>query len=271
MQLSNKVVVVTGAARGIGAALATRFAAEGASGVVLSDVDDAGPVVAAITEAGGTAIAVRTDVSDPTQVAELVSTAEATFGPVDLFCSNAGIATGQNQDAPAEVWARTWSVNVMAHVHAVNAVLPGMLARGGGYLLHTVSAAGLLTCPGDAPYTATKHAAIGFAEWVAMTYGHAGIRVSALCPLGVRTNMLMPGVEAGNPSALAVAASGEIIEPAAVAEAVVRGLADERFLILPHPEVAQLYARKAADPDAWLGGIRHVFGTRNETPGTVAR
>lgn len=273
MQLRDKVVVVTGAGRGIGAALATRFAAEGAKGVAVSDVDgdNAGRVAAAITEAGGNAIAVRTDVTDAAQVTELAGAAESAFGPVDLFCSNAGIATGQNEDAPADVWAATWAVNVMAHVHGVNAVLPGMLRRGGGYFLHTVSAAGLLTCPGDAPYTATKHAALGFAEWVAMTYGAAGIRVSTLCPLGVRTQMLMPGVEAGNSSALAVAASGDIIEPEDVAEAAVAGLADERFLILPHPKVAAMYANKAADPDNWLGGMRHVFGVRNEAPGTVAR
>jgi NAD(P)-dependent dehydrogenase (short-subunit alcohol dehydrogenase family) len=271
VQLTDKVVVVTGAARGIGAAMATRFAAEGAAGIVVSDVDgeNAERTAAAIVRDGGRAVAVRADVTDERQVAGLVTTAEAEFGPVDLFCSNAGIATGQHQDAPAEVWARTWSVNVLAHVHAVNAVLPGMIERGGGYLLHTVSAAGLLTCPGDAPYTATKHAAIGFAEWVAMTYGGAGIKVSALCPLGVRTDMLMPGIAAGSPSALAVAASGELLEPAEVAAAVVAGIAAERFLILPHPEVAGLYARKAADPDAWLGGVRHAFSGRNETPDTV--
>ncbi|HEX5401669.1 MAG TPA: SDR family oxidoreductase [Pseudonocardiaceae bacterium] len=273
MRLANKVVVVTGAGRGIGAALATRFAAEGTAGIVVSDVDGhtAEQTAAAIRDGGGHAVAVRTDVSDPEQVAELVAAAESAFGPVDLFCSNAGIAAGQGLDAPAEAWSRAWSVNVMAHVHAANAVLPGMLERGEGYLLQTVSAAGLLTCPGDAPYTTTKHAAIGFAEWVAMTYGPAGIRVSALCPLGVRTQMLMPGVEAGHPSALAVAASGKIIEPAEVADAVVAGLADERFLILPHAEVAKMYAHKAADPTEWLAGMRHVFGARNETPGTVAR
>jgi NAD(P)-dependent dehydrogenase (short-subunit alcohol dehydrogenase family) len=271
VRLADKVVVVTGAARVIGAALATRFATEGAAGVVVSDVDGetAESTAAAIRADGGAAIAVRTDVSDAGQVAALVAGAEAEFGPVDLFCSNAGVATGLGQEAPADVWARAWSVNVLAHVHAVNAVLPGMLARGGGYLLHTVSAAGLLTCPGDAPYTATKHAALGFAEWVAMTYGDAGIKVSAVCPLGVKTDMLLPGIAAGNPSALAVAASGELLEPAAVADAVVGGLADERFLILPHPEVADLFARKAADPDGWLRGVRGAFREPTGTPGTV--
>lgn len=272
MHLRDKVVVVTGAARGIGAALASRFATEGASGVVVSDVDGetAERTAAAIVESGGRAIAVRTDVTDAGQVVDLVAAAESAFGPVDLFCSNAGIAVGMGLDAPADAWSASWSVNVMAHVNAANAVLPSMLARGEGYLLNTVSAAGLLTCPGDAPYSATKHAALGFAEWLSVTYGASGIRVSTLCPLGVRTNMLMPGIESGNPSALAVAASGDILAPEQVADAVVDGLADERFLILPHPEVGAMYSGKAADPDKWLGRMRHAFGERIETPGTFA-
>jgi NAD(P)-dependent dehydrogenase (short-subunit alcohol dehydrogenase family) len=267
VRLADKVAVVTGAGRGIGAALATRFAAEGAAGVIVSDVD--GPAAAEVAaRVGSKAVAIRADVTDPAQVAGLVSAAQDAFGPVDLFCSNAGVASGAGLDAPADAWTAAWEVNVRAHVHAANAVLPGMLARGAGYLLHTVSAAGLLTCPGDAPYSATKHAALGFAEWLAFTYGDAGIRVSALCPMGVRTAMLMSGIEAGNPSALAVAASGEILEPEAVADAVIDGLADERFLILPHPGVARTYAAKAAGPDAWLAGMRRVFGT---TTGTVAQ
>lgn len=270
MRVQDKVVVVTGAAGGIGAALAGRFADEGAAGIVVSDVDGAGAerTAAAI---GERAIAVRADVTDEAQVANLVTAAESAFGPVDLFCSNAGIATGIGIEAPADAWSASWSVNVMAHVYAANAVLPSMLARGEGYLLQTVSAAGLLTCPGDAPYSATKHAALGLAEWLAFTYGPAGIKVSALCPLGVRTNMLMPGVEAGHASALAVAASGRIIEPAEVADAVVAGLAEERMLILPHPEVADFYAGRAAAPDKWLAGMWHAFTERNETPGTVIR
>ncbi|HEX4704776.1 MAG TPA: SDR family NAD(P)-dependent oxidoreductase [Pseudonocardiaceae bacterium] len=273
MHLRDKVVVITGAAGGIGAALAHRFADEGAAGIVVSDVDGEGThrTAGAISGAGGKAMGIRTDVTDPAQVADLVAAAEAAFGPVDLFCSNAGVATGIGIDAPADAWAASWAVNVVAHAHAANAVLPSMLARGEGYLLQTVSAAGLLTCPGDAPYSATKHAALGLAEWLSVTYGAAGIKVSALCPMGVRTNMLMSGVESGNASALAVASSGEIIEPAEVADAVVAGLADERFLILPHPDVATMYAGKAAAPDKWLAGMQHVFGERNETPGTVIR
>jgi NAD(P)-dependent dehydrogenase (short-subunit alcohol dehydrogenase family) len=271
VQLPNKVVVITGAAGGIGAALARRFAAGGAAGIVVSDVDGERleRTVRDVSDSGGHAVAVRADVADAAQVAELVTAAESAFGPVDLFCSNAGVAAGAGIDAPAGAWSTAWSVNVMAHVHAANAVLPSMLKRGEGYLLQTVSAAGLLTSPGDAPYTATKHAALGLAEWLAVTYGGAGIRVSALCPMGVRTNMLMPGVEAGNAAALAVAASGDILEPDDVADTVVNGLADERFLILPHPRVGKMYARKAAEPDVWLDAMRHAFSTRNETPGTV--
>lgn len=265
MQLRDKVVVITGAARGIGAAMATRFAAEGAAGIVVSDVDAEGARQAAedLVAAGGKAVGTATDVTDPDAVAELVRLAESSFGPVDLFCSNAGVAAGEGIEAPLEMWSAAWSVNVMGHVHAARAVVPGMVARGSGYLLNTVSAAGLLTTPGDAPYTATKHAAIGFAEWLSMTYGTAGVGVSALCPLGVRTDLLMPGIEAGNPSALAVQASGAILEPADVAAAVVEGLAEERFLILPHPEVGTMYARKAADPDHWLSSMRRAFGPRD--------
>jgi NAD(P)-dependent dehydrogenase (short-subunit alcohol dehydrogenase family) len=258
VDVRDQVVVITGAARGIGAALARRFAAAGARGVVLSDVDaDALAETAAGIERG---TAIPADVTDPAQVAELVAGAERAHGPVDLFCSNAGVATGVGLDATPEDWSRSWSVNVLAHVHAAGAVLPSMLDRGRGYLLHTVSAAGLLSAPGDAAYSTTKHAALGFAEWLALTYGSRGIGVSALCPMGVNTDMLTPGVESGNPSALAVAASAEILEPAAVADLVLAGLAEERFLILPHPHVAKLYAQKAADPDRWLAGMRRTFG-----------
>lgn len=273
MQLRDKVVVVTGGARGIGAALAARFAAEGAAGIVLADLDGATAekTAATITADGGKAVGVRTDVADEAQVRDLVATAEREFGPVDLFCSNAGVAAGMGLNAPAEAWATAWSVNVMAHVHAARAVLPSMLDRGEGYLLHTVSAAGLLNCPGDAPYAASKHAAIGFAEWLSMTYGNLGLRVSALCPMGVRTDMLLPGIESGNASAIAVAsASGELLDPAEVANVVVAGLADERFLILPHPQVGEMYAHKTADPDRWLGGMRHVYGERSWEPNSIA-
>lgn len=265
MRLRDAVIVVTGAGRGIGAAMARRFADEGAAGVVVSDVDGSAAelVAKSISDAGATAIAVRTDVTDDADVRRLVERTEGGLGPIDLFCSNAGVATGQGLDADPAEWSRTWSVNVLAHVYAAQAVVPGMVERGHGYLLNTCSAAGLLSAPGDAPYTATKHAAVAFAEWLSLTYGDAGIGVSALCPLGVRTDMLMPGIEAGQTAALAVAASGAVLEPEQVADAVVAGLTDERFLILPHPEVADYVRRKAEDPERWLAGVRRLAAHRD--------
>lgn len=268
MELGGKVVVVTGGARGIGAAMARRFAAEGAAGVVVADLDEttAAGVAADIVDNGGRAAATRTDVSDEDDVRALVALAESTYGPVDLFCSNAGIAAGAGLEADDATWQRVWAINVMSHVYAARAVLPSMVSRGSGYLLQTCSAAGLLTSPGDAPYTATKHAAVALAEWLALTYGDKGIRVSALCPQGVRTDLLMPGIEAGNFAALAVAAAGPILEPDDVAALVVEAIGDERFLILPHPEVARYEAGKVADRDHWLGALRGLLAGA-QTPG----
>jgi NAD(P)-dependent dehydrogenase (short-subunit alcohol dehydrogenase family) len=255
MRLTEKNIVITGAAGGIGAALARRFAAEGAAGICLADLD----ADAAARVAEGLScrtVVCRTDVGDEAQVRAMVEAA-AELGPIDLLCSNAGIGTGAGLEATDEQWAATWAVNVQAHVHAARAVLPSMLERGEGYLLHTCSAAGLLTQPGDAPYAVTKHAAVAFAEWLALTYGDQGIRVSALCPQGVRTPLLTGGLD-GQLAAKAVAAAGEILEPEEVAESVVAGLDAERFLILPHPEVAEYVRRKAADPDRWLSGLRRL-------------
>jgi NAD(P)-dependent dehydrogenase (short-subunit alcohol dehydrogenase family) len=262
MRVTGKTIVITGAASGIGAALARRFAADGAAGICLADLDeDAATRVAAGLECR--TVVRRTDVGDEAQVQAMIEAAEQ-LGPIDLMCSNAGIGTGAGLDATAEQWAATWAVNVQAHVYAARAVLPSMLQRGGGYLLHTCSAAGLLTQPGDAPYAVTKHAAVAFAEWLALTYGGQGIRVSALCPQGVRTPLLTGGLD-GQLAAKAVAAAGEILEPEQVADAVVAGLAAERFLILPHPEVAEYVRRKAADPDRWLSGLRRlVSGVQNQ-------
>ncbi|WP_117212828.1 SDR family oxidoreductase [Allorhizocola rhizosphaerae] len=249
MRVEGKRIVITGAAAGIGEALARRFRAEGAAHLVLADLE---APVALASELDAEAVAC--DVGSSEQVESLVATA----GEVDLFCANAGVAFGSGIDAPDSDWALAWSVNVMAHVYSARAVLPDMLARGSGYLLHTCSAAGLLTSLGDAPYTVSKHAAVGFAEWLAATYGDRGIRVSALCPQGVRTRMLMQGLERNDPAALAVATAGTIIEPSDVADAVIEGLAAERFLILPHPEVATFQQRKATDPDRWLAGVRRL-------------
>lgn len=262
MELAGAVCVVTGGGNGIGAALCRRFAAEGAAAVLVADLDlDAARAVAADLAATGVrAEARRVDVADPGQVAGLAEAARSGFGPIDLFCSNAGIATGQGIEAPDELFERTWSVNLMAHVHAARAVLGPMVERGSGYLLNTCSAAGLLTSPGDAPYTVSKAAAVAFAEWLAVTYGDRGIKVSALCPQGVRTALLQDGLDAGQEAALAVAAAGAVIEPEQVADAVVKGLAEERFLILPHTEVGEYVRRKAVDRDRWLAGVRRMVG-----------
>ena len=186
-------------------------------------------------------------------MARLVDQARSSYGDIDLFCSNAGICTVGGVDVADEEWQRIWQVNVMAHIYAARAVLPGMLARGQGYLLQTVSAAGLLTQIGAAPYSVTKHAALGLAEWLAITYADQGIKVSCLCPQGVRTEMLRQGT-----GGIAQILRETALEPEAVAEAVVAGLAEERFLILPHPEVADYFRRKADDYERWLRGMRRL-------------
>lgn len=249
MELRDKVVVVTGAASGIGRALTKRFAAEGARAVVAADINEAGleGTVAGL----GNASTQRCDVAVEQDIVDLVERTTREHGTIDLFCSNAGIAIGGGPEVPDDDWDRIWKINTMSHVWAARAVLPGMLARGEGYLLNTVSAAGLLTNLGAAPYSVTKHAALAFAEWVAVTYGDDGIKVSALCPQGVRTDMLAA------PGGSALLGAGAI-EPEEVAEAVVRGLADERFLILPHPEVLEYFQRKASDYDRWIGGMRKL-------------
>jgi NAD(P)-dependent dehydrogenase (short-subunit alcohol dehydrogenase family) len=262
MNIAGSVIVITGAGSGIGAAMARRFAAESAAAVVVSDRDGAAAarVSDEINSAGDpVAVADTTDVTDETAVAALVARTVADHGRIDLFCSNAGIATGVGLEDPTGEWQRSLDVNVLAHVYAARAVLPGMLERGSGYLLNTASAAGLLTTPGDGPYTVSKHAAVAFAEWLSVHYYAQGIRVSALCPLGVDTPLLMGPLAAGDPGAAAVAASGAVISAEEVADVVVAGLATERFLILPHPEVAKFWAQKASDPDRWLAGVRRLF------------
>jgi NAD(P)-dependent dehydrogenase (short-subunit alcohol dehydrogenase family) len=254
MELAGKVAVVTGGGNGIGRALARRFAAEGAHGVTVVDREgDAARAVA--EEIGDTALALTADVSVEADIVRVVEATEERFGPVDLFCSNAGIGGGGDIDAPDGIWQSIWEINVMAHVYAARAVLPSMLARGEGYLLNTASAAGLLTNIGNLPYTVTKHGAVGLAEWLSITYGDRGIKVSCLCPQGVRTNMLLGSP--GDPATEVVLAQGAI-EPEQLADAVIDGLRDERFLILPHPEVSEYVRRKAEDPDRWLAGMRKL-------------
>jgi NAD(P)-dependent dehydrogenase (short-subunit alcohol dehydrogenase family) len=258
MQLEGKVVVVTGGASGIGRGHARRFGAEGAAGVVVADVnaDGAAAVAAEIAGAGGVSMAVPTNVAIEAEVIGLVERAEATYGPIDLFCANAGIGLGTGPETPDDAWERIWQVNTMAHVYAARALLPGWLARGEGYFLATASAAGLLTQIGSAPYAVTKHAAVAFAEWLAVTYGDQGVRVSCLCPQGVRTGMFTGDIRAA--SAAAVRAGGAVLEPEDVAEAVVAAIAAEQFLVLPHPEVLTYWRRKTDDYDRWLNGMRRL-------------
>jgi NAD(P)-dependent dehydrogenase (short-subunit alcohol dehydrogenase family) len=259
VEVRGRSIVVTGGASGIGAALCRRFAAEGARGVVVADRDAAGAERVAAEIAG---LAVTADVAVEAEVQRLVARSSEAFGPVDLFCSNAGIVAGAGLGdagsgpfAPDADWMRSWSVNLMPHVYAARAVLPSMLARGEGYLSNTASAAGLLTDLGACAYSVTKHAAVGFAEWLAIAYADAGIRVSCLCPQGVRTPMLAGAAESSGGGAHLTAS---MIEPEAVAEVVIAGLAAETFLILPHPEVREYVQRKAADADRWLAGMRRL-------------
>lgn len=252
LEIQGKVVVVTGGASGIGAALARAFAAAGARGVVVADLDEAGAAKVA-AEFGG--LGLRCDVSQETDVRALVDAATSKFGQVDVFCSNAGIISRADQDAPAATWQRHWDVNVMAHVHAANAVLPQMLARGQGWLLQTVSAAGLLSQVNAAPYSVTKHAALGFGEWLSIAHGDAGIQVSCLCPQGVLTPMLLGAdSDTGRPSFLGDGA----LTAEAVAQCALDGLRAGQFLILPHAEVLGFWQRKGQDYERWLRGMRRL-------------
>lgn len=242
-------VVVTGAGSGIGAALAARFAAEGAR-VVVNDID---AQAAAKVAASCGAVAAAGDAASEEGAARLIGAAADALGEIDLYCANAGVACEGGADAAEADWELSWQVNVMAHVRAARLLLPRWLDRGSGHLICTVSAAGLLTMLGSAPYSVTKHAALGFAEWLKLSYAHRGITVQALCPMGVRTPMLEAAGTAGR-----MLLGDSAITPAAAADAVVDAIADGGFLILPHPEVAQMYAGRAAAPDRWLAGMNKL-------------
>lgn len=254
MELRDRVVVVTGGASGIGKGLAERFHAEGASHVVVADRDEGGAkaVAAAV---GGTGCGL--DVSDEAALRELVAATQREHGRIDLFVSNAGFVTIGGLETPNEELQRMWEVHVLAHLYAARAVLPGMIARGEGYLLNTASAAGLLAQIGSLAYSVTKHAAVALAEWISITHGHQGIKVSVLCPQAVETN-----ISANSPSRKAldslpgVAARDGVLQPADVADVVVQALREERFWVLPHPEVAEYARRKADDVDRWLSGMQ---------------
>jgi NAD(P)-dependent dehydrogenase (short-subunit alcohol dehydrogenase family) len=260
MELAGKVVAVTGGASGIGRALSRRFAREGARGIAIADLEGEGASAVA-AEIGESAIGIACDVADEDQVGDLIARTESRFGPIDLFCANAGVGHGTDLETPEEVWAQAFDVNVRAHVIAARLLVPAWLERGEGYFLSTASAAGLLTQIGSAPYSVTKHAAVAFAEWLAVTYGRRGVRVSCLCPMGVNTNMLNAGLDAADREgvgARVVAAAGDVLEPEDVAQAVVEGLREERFLILPHPEVLEFFRRKGSDYDRWIAGMQRL-------------
>ncbi|MCB1691983.1 MAG: SDR family oxidoreductase [Pseudomonadales bacterium] len=248
MRVKDKVVVVTGGASGIGRAMATRFVKEGARQVVISDINEQG--LNAVAESIG-ARAIAADVSNESDVLDLIRTTESDYGQIDLLCNNAGIGIGGGPEVPNEAWEKIWQINVMAHVYATRAALPAMLARGDGYIVNTASAAGLLSQIGSAPYAVTKHAAVGYAEWLAITYGGRGIKVSVLCPQAVRTAMT-----AGNEGG--VASVDGMMEPEELCDAVIEALGQETFLILPHKEVLTYIQRKTGDYDRWIGGMQRL-------------
>jgi NAD(P)-dependent dehydrogenase (short-subunit alcohol dehydrogenase family) len=280
MELRDRICVVTGGASGIGRALCRRFVAEGARAVVVVDRDADGALETA-RAIGDRASARTADVTVEADVEALVEYTEDEIGPIDLFASNAGVLGYGGIEASDETWSLTWSVNVLAHLYAARAVVPRMLERGGGYLLSTASAAGLLTQPGDAPYSVTKHGAVALAEWMAVTYGDQGIRVSCLCPMAVDTAMLGSGRQAvveaegagaaeGPGTAVSAAAVQGVLSPEHVADVVVEGIRAERFLILPHPEVATFEQRRTADRDRWLAGMRRLSSALASGAGTTA-
>jgi NAD(P)-dependent dehydrogenase (short-subunit alcohol dehydrogenase family) len=248
MQVEGRIVVVTGAASGIGKALAERFHKEGAKLVVCADLDGPG---AEATAASVDGLAVTTDVAREDDIAALIEQVETDHGPIDLFCSNAGIGIGGGAEVSDEKWDLIWKVNVMAHVWAARHLIPRMIERGGGYLLNTASAAGLLSQVGSAPYAVTKHAAVGLAEWLALTHGDDGIKVSVLCPQAVRTKMTANNEDG-------VASINGMMAPEEVAEACVRALDAETFLVLPHEEVVTYMQNKTRDYDRWIGGMRKL-------------
>ena len=258
MDLNGKTCVITGAASGIGRAIAQRFHADGAKVLVTDRDGDGARAVAAALDATrpGSALAMAGNVAHEPDVVDHIERARAAWGEIDLYWANAGVAVGTDLETPDDVWDLAWGVNTKAHYIAARHLVPNWLARGEGYFCSTASAAGLLTQIGSAPYAMTKHAAVAFAEWMAVTYGDRGIRVSCLCPQGVRTNLLGSGIDSSG--AKAVRAGGEVLEPPVVADACAQTVRAERFLVLPHPEVLTYWQRKTSDVDRWLAGMRRL-------------
>lgn len=262
MDVAQKVAIVTGGGGGIGGALAQRLAAAGAR-VVVADIDPAAS--AAVAEAvnadyPGAAASAGGDAAEVSVIEGLIAQAEAEFGPVDLYFANAGVSGGVGLNIGEDVWDTTIDVNLRAHIRAARLLVPGWIDRGGGYFVSTASAAGLLSQIGSAAYAVTKHAAVGFAEWLSITYGDNGVRVSCLCPMGVDTKLLYEGAQSGDPvgraATEAVLAAGAVLRPEDVAERVLAAIDSEEFLILPHENVLEMYRQKGADYDRWLRGMR---------------
>lgn len=251
MELENKIIVITGAGSGIGRALAIRFKAEGARQIVAVDIngEDARATAAMID-----GVAMTADVSNEDDIVRVIEETETDIGPIDLFCSNAGVGLGPDLSSPNSHWQISWDVNLMSHVYAARHLVPRMVARGGGYFLNTASAAGLLNQVGAAAYGVTKHAAIGFGEWLAIHHQHQGIKVSMLCPQAVRTAMT-----ASDNDATAAASSDGMIEPEQLAETVVEELRHEPFLILPHQVVLEYMRNKTSNYDRWIGGMNKLM------------
>jgi NAD(P)-dependent dehydrogenase (short-subunit alcohol dehydrogenase family) len=261
MNVKDKIVIVTGAASGIGEGLVERFHAEGAAKIVCCDIDKAGLDAIASRVDGDPQIC---DVSDEAQVKAVIEYTEATYGRVDLYCANAGVLPLGDLEISNEAWEKAWQVNTMSHVYAARAVVPGMIARGGGAFMCTASAAGLLGQIGSSAYSVTKHATVGFAEWLSITYGMRGIKVFALCPQAVHSKMTAGLGTDGNS-----AAGDGIITAAQLAESVIQAFESETFLILPHPEVATYVERKATDHQRWLGGMQRLHGKMVSENGKV--
>jgi NAD(P)-dependent dehydrogenase (short-subunit alcohol dehydrogenase family) len=262
VKVADKVAIVTGGGNGIGAALASKLAQHDAR-VVVADLDaDAARTVAEgiNAERAGAAIAAGADVADTAQIQRLITLAESGFGPVDFYFANAGITGAVGLNVSETEWDRSFDVNVRAHVRAAQLLVPRWIERGEGYFVSTASAAGLLTQLGSATYAVTKHAAVGFAEWLNITYGDQGVRVSCLCPMGVNTKLLYEGEQSGDPlgdlATRAVTAAGDVLDPEDVADSVLAAIDEERFLILPHTSVLDMYRQKGTDYDRWLGGMR---------------
>ena len=267
MEIQGRIAVVTGAAGGIGGALVRALLDAGARAVVAADLSLAGvEAIAALDDGAGRVLARVLDVTDGAATQRLVDEIEHALGPVDVWFANAGLAGGGGPEASDETWQRQWEVNLMAHVHATRALLPGWLARGEGHLVTTASMAGILTSLGDGVYAATKHAAVGYAEWLAITYGDRGVRVTCVCPGAVDTPMLRGGAGGDADRAATVIGGGDVLEPAEAARRIVTAVEEDRVLVYTHPDMHELVVRKAQDPERWVRGMRRLWARAQLLP-----